>query len=228
MAWRPSNYLVEAELDNTKPGKVTGWMQFVGMEEIVRFDLDGDLHRDIRGAKIRLSGCACDDEKAARYMKGFSPIQKGKAGDITAGLPPYDYVRGYVYVEWFDEANGRVVLELDSDQVEVIGTPLPAEECEPISRAQQNRNMAEFLSGLSREMQAPAAAIGIKQPVVSDPNFTHWVIVDGQVAGEAHSVQQNGEGVCFAFVRLFVTPEMAEYGYVESAILQLKNGPSRN
>ncbi len=28
MAWRPTEYLLEGELDNTTPGKVTGWMQF--------------------------------------------------------------------------------------------------------------------------------------------------------------------------------------------------------
>ena len=31
MAWRPSEYLIDGELDNTNPGKVTGWMRFAGM-----------------------------------------------------------------------------------------------------------------------------------------------------------------------------------------------------
>jgi hypothetical protein len=30
MAWRPSEYLIDGELDNTTPGKVTGWMRFAG------------------------------------------------------------------------------------------------------------------------------------------------------------------------------------------------------
>jgi len=41
MAWRPYENLVEGELDNTVAGKVSGWMQFVGMEEIVKIDLVG-------------------------------------------------------------------------------------------------------------------------------------------------------------------------------------------
>src|SRR5207244_2413334 len=53
MAWRPTQYLLEGELDNTVPGKVTGWMRFVGLKRQVTFDLKGDFHRDIRGAKIR-------------------------------------------------------------------------------------------------------------------------------------------------------------------------------
>ena len=31
MAWRPNRYLLEGELDNTQPGKVTGWMRFAGL-----------------------------------------------------------------------------------------------------------------------------------------------------------------------------------------------------
>jgi hypothetical protein len=62
MAWRISSYLVEGELDNTHLGKVTGWMQFAGMKEKVTFDMKGDFHRDIRGAKIRFRGDASETD----------------------------------------------------------------------------------------------------------------------------------------------------------------------
>jgi len=39
MAWRPNEYLIEAELDNSVPEKVTGWMRFAGIKEKVVFDL---------------------------------------------------------------------------------------------------------------------------------------------------------------------------------------------
>jgi len=39
MAWRPTEYLIEGRLDNTAPGKVTGWMTFAGLKEKVTFDL---------------------------------------------------------------------------------------------------------------------------------------------------------------------------------------------
>jgi len=126
MAWRPTQYLKEGELDNTIPGKVTGWMQFAGMKEKVTFELEGDFHRDIRGAKIRFTGDGSDnDPEAARYMDGFSPNQKGKVGDITAGMPPHDYTEGMPYIEWFSDDNGRVVLELDHpDHPQGRGRPL--------------------------------------------------------------------------------------------------------
>jgi hypothetical protein len=88
-------------------------------------------------------------------MEDFAPQQTGRVGDITAGLPPVDYVN-YPYVEWYSQENGRVVLELGADQVEVIGRPIPACESDPISREQQNRNMAEFLGSLAAEVGLPA------------------------------------------------------------------------
>jgi hypothetical protein len=157
MAWRVSAYLIEGELDNTQPGNVTGWMRFAGVNEQVTFDLKGDFHRDIRGAKIHFTGDAYETDPPAdaeKYMDGLSPQQMGKVGDITAGLPPADYVN-YPYIEWYSDDNGRVVLELEPVQVEVIGRPIPACESDPISRQQQDRNMAEFLGGIAAQMNLP-------------------------------------------------------------------------
>jgi len=157
MAWRPTQYLIEGELDNTVPGKVTGWMTFDGPKDKVTFDLEGNFHRDIRGAKIHFKGDAYEDNSdidSNSYFDGFTQHQTGKAGDITAGLPPFDYGRE-PYIEWFGEENGRVVIELEPIQIEVIGTPIPAIESDPISRQQQRRNMAEFLGGMAQAMTIP-------------------------------------------------------------------------
>ena len=221
MAWRPTEYLIEGELDNTTPGKVTGWMQFAGLSEKVTFDLNGNFHRDIRGAKIRLKGDGKEpDGRAAENMTHIAPQQTGDVGDITAGLPPADYVSGYCYVEWYSEENGRVVIELDADQVEVIGRPIPACESDPISREQQSRNMANFLGGLSQEAGVPAFAPG--QRIVSDPDFTHWIVAEGHVIGEAREVKPENNGTSFAYVRLFNMPECAEHGTIERKHLREK------
>jgi len=223
MAWRPSEYVVEGLLDNTVAGKVTGWIRFAGMKQMVRLDLDGDFHRDIRGTKIHLLGTGCDEQEAARYMEGFSPIQTGTAGDITAGLMPQDYV-DYPYIEWYSQQNGRVVLELEPEQIEVIGTPLPPDQCKPISRAQQTHNLIEFLASVARTLRAPTASVDQSIPITSDPAFTHWVVEDGVIVGEARCIGPVCEGRCFAFVRLFAAPDQGEYGYIESARLRVKDG----
>lgn len=151
MAWRPSAFLIEGELDNTVPGKVTGHMTFKGMVGRVTFNLKGDFHRDIRGTKIRLQGRPQEDkdlgdrtESAKEYMTGFRKRQTGKVGDITAGLPPQDYAK-YPYIEWYSDGNGRCCVELEPTQVEVIGTPIPACESDPVSRAEQKANMDGFM-----------------------------------------------------------------------------------
>ncbi len=80
-------------------------------------------------------------------MDAFATRQTGKVGDITAGLPPIDY-SSTPYVEWYSEENGRVVIELDREQVLVIGKPIPVCESDPVSRVEQSRNMAEFVAGI--------------------------------------------------------------------------------
>lgn len=224
MAWRPTRYLIEGELDNTTPGKVTGWMRFAGLKRKMTFDLNGDFHRDIRGAKIRFRGDGNpDDPEAEKYMDGIATHQTGKAGDITAGLPPADYST-YPYLEWYGDDNGRVVIELEPEQVQVIGRPIPACESDPISRQRQAQNMGKFLAQISEAAGAPAIQIGGAGPIVSDPCFSHWVLEQGRVVGEAHSVKPDSRGMSFAFVRLFNMPDAAEYGYIETAKLQTKNG----
>jgi hypothetical protein len=153
--------LIEGELDNTHLGTVTGWMRFAGMKEQVTFDLKGDFHRDIRGAKIRFAGDAAETDPPAdakEYMAGFALHHTGKVGDMTAGLPPADYT-DYPYIEWYGEENGRVVIELEPGQVEVIGTPIPVRESYPISREQQKHNMAEFLGEIAAETNLPAERV---------------------------------------------------------------------
>lgn len=166
MAWRPNEQFIEGILDNTVPGKVTGWLKFAGMKETVTFDLEGNFHRDIRGARIRLRGDgeSVDAVQAAKYIEGFSTFQKGNVGDMTAGLPPCDYgAPGEAYFEWYGDNNGRVVIELGTDQVELLTRPIPACESDPIDRKQQAENMAGFLCNLSQEIGIPenrAIAIG--------------------------------------------------------------------
>ena len=155
MAWRPTDYLIEACLDNSVPDKVTGWMRFAGMKEKVVFNLEGNFHRDIRGAKVRLRGDgeAANAEEAEKYMDGFAQHQTGSVGDMTAGREPVDYV-SYPYWEWYAQ-NGRVVVELEPDQVEILTPPIPACESDPIDRKKQAENMAGFLCGIASACGIP-------------------------------------------------------------------------
>jgi len=213
MAWRPHENLIEGELSNRVPGKVTGWMRFFRRRRQplrVIFDLAGDFHEDIRGSDIVLKNYAPTDknislERDGTYMEGFDPVQRGTVGDMTAGfsLGPwteelaeqlkaqlelnwqengltgteledrrqdiaaryaakiaagelfYSYV-DYPYLEWYSD-NGRVVLELDPDQITAIPPETPPMEKSPQELAQDWANRAKsfgnFMHGMVKSFR---------------------------------------------------------------------------
>ncbi len=113
MAWRPNNQLLEGELDNTKKGTITGWMRFVGMSRKVAFVWKGDCQGALFGKRIRFEGKEKNEGRGGPdYFKCFSTNQSGQAGTISSNA--------YFYLEWYSDANGRCVLELDHDQVAVL------------------------------------------------------------------------------------------------------------
>jgi hypothetical protein len=166
MAFRPTRYLIEGELDNTQLGAVTGWVQLAGLQGRIVLNLRGNFHRDIQGAKIRFKGNGKeDDPDAVAYVGGFSPEQNGKVGDITAGLPPVDYV-DYPYIEWYSEENGRVVIEPDKSHIEVIGEPVPLDKAIRVSTEEQAANLKEFMDEMVQDMekrrrQSPSGGKGL-------------------------------------------------------------------
>jgi hypothetical protein len=126
MAFRPTQNLIEGILDNTTPGIVKGWIDFYrqGKEPLhCKLTLDGDFHDDIRGRVLRFwndnPSDAGFDGSLGRieptYIESMKPEQNGIAGDITSEH------RGTVYIEWYSDVNGRVVLNIDRNQTEILG-----------------------------------------------------------------------------------------------------------
>ena len=75
---------------------------------------------------------------------------------MTAGKEPCDYgTPGDAYFEWYSDDNGRVVIELGTDQVELLSKPIPACESDPIDRKEQAENMANFLGGIAADLGIP-------------------------------------------------------------------------
>lgn len=164
--WKLSENLIKGELSNTLLGKVTGWMLFYRRGEdplLSHFYLRGDFHEDIRGKKIRIVNPFPKDrnetlKREGSYMDGFSTIQEGLAGDITAGIPvngkvPY---ASYPYIEWYSKRNGRVFLELDFGQAEILEDMssflAPLKKCEEAKQTEEkNRRFLKFLVDLGRE-----------------------------------------------------------------------------
>ena len=230
MAWRPARFLLEGVLDNTLKNKVSGWMRFAGMEEKVIFDLEGDFHRDIRGAKIRFKGSADNNsEEAEKYMGDFCQHQIGKVGDMTAGLPPADYVSGYCYLEWYSNENGRVVIELEQNQVELLTTPISVRESEPIPREQQNQNMTEFLGKIAHAMKIPeenAICIDGKTVIKANSKIRGMKLLTQEIRKKLPPLYaQDGKGgKAIAYLKLFTPDSGFTWWITEGGPIKDKNG----
>jgi len=152
MVWRLTQFLLSGKLDNAIPGRIRNYIRLCGGKGKITISLEGDFHRDIRGAKIKFFNEAWADEEFARdFLINLRKRQTGQAGDITTGLPPQNYTP-FPYIEWYSRENRRVVIELDLTQIEVVGDSVPACECEPITREEQERNMVENLRRISEEI----------------------------------------------------------------------------
>ena len=139
MAWPIMRYLRCGELDNTSPGKVTGWMDLSGMKKVT-FDLRGDFCRDIRGTRTRFSGngSPSGSQRARRQIQGFAQHQTGRVGEITTGQAPGSSRVGCPQIEIYSDQHGRMLIELEPEQLTVLGTLRPFLEDEPVRQEQQD------------------------------------------------------------------------------------------
>jgi hypothetical protein len=172
MAWRIDEHVVKGELDNRTCGRVTGRIWFVGRDEPVVLDLQGNPWRDLAGHVLRFTN---PDPKPGE-LSGLATRQQGAAGDITASrkvkvpdcsmeelLECYSAKREFpwhwgnsLYLEWFSAANGRVVIESASYQLELDATAAwtMTEEDESAQRAAAAGAMADFMGRLGEAVEA--------------------------------------------------------------------------
>ncbi len=164
MAWRLANIVVGGELDNTTFGWTIGWIQLAGREEPLRLKLHGNCHPDLAGWKFRIVCNEVRGEQDSRLdVTGLATDQAGVIGDATAeilrrhcewpvgelagqidkgSLPPTTWKKA-LYVEWFSNLNGRVVIESTQLGVERMG--VQAFELTPEQYQEQaHRNQEEL------------------------------------------------------------------------------------
>lgn len=127
MARRIEDLVVRGEIDNTVEGTTTGWLWLLGRSEPVQLELQGDCWRDLAGARLTFRnpspGAGEGGDLAAR--------QRGVVGDMTASrkakVPvcrPEQFAarraageevplvfKNILYLEWFSDSDGRVVIE---------------------------------------------------------------------------------------------------------------------
>ncbi len=146
MAWRLERLVKAGELDNTQIGWTVGWLELEGIDGRLRLKLAGNCHPDLAGWKLLIRRfepelpLAGDDEERTDYT-GISLDQSGHVGDITADQmikyhemshkelaerlmagekPPFVW-RKCLYLEWYSNNNGRVVIQSTRLEVERLG-----------------------------------------------------------------------------------------------------------
>ncbi len=125
MAWRMAKSVVRGWIDNRVKGRVTGEIVLLGRGDPVRLDLEGDANPDVAGCRIEFTNPKpVEGDPTDLYVQ-----QDGVPGDITCSrkcrvpdVPIEEFIRhrgdplpthwaNTLYIEWFSERNGRVVIE---------------------------------------------------------------------------------------------------------------------
>lgn len=170
MAFRLDQAIVRGELDNTEQGHLRGRIWLEGREQPLTLDLEGDAWRDVAGARITFTN---HEPRRQKNQGDLKPAQHGIVGDITVSKkvkqitasdeewqrcmedgkqPPYEW-RNSLYIEWFSEENGRVVIESADFELQITEFTWQMDEAE--EQAQQFANLNAMRNWLATIIQRP-------------------------------------------------------------------------
>ncbi len=155
MAWRLANSVLRGEIDNRERGRVRGRIWLLNRDEPVELDLRGDCLRDIAGSLVVFH----NPSPTTGDLLDLDGVQTGVVGDITAsrkvrvfevsleeaqrlqeaGQQIPEHIANGLYLEWYSENDGRVVIESTEFAVEISEAAWRMSERE--ERTQLRRNM---------------------------------------------------------------------------------------
>lgn len=165
MALRIERAVLRGEIDNTVEGRTTGLLWLRGRTEPVVLQLDGDCWRDLAGARLKFT----NPEPADEEQEDLAGSQTGVVGDMTvsrkarvptcgmeealalqvAGDEIPSVWKHMLYLEWFSNQNGRVVIETTEFELQLSESEWSmdqdAEEAQKMANLQA---MRDFLEGV--------------------------------------------------------------------------------
>jgi hypothetical protein len=172
MAFRIHESVVRGEIDNRVKGTVRGRVWIEGRVEPIVLELQGNAWPDLAGCLLTFT----NPQKRVPdpQLDSLNSLQRGSIGDLTAsrkvrvfdialkealamcrrGEKPPEHLANCLYLEWFNEANGRVVIE-SADYELVISAPewrlTPQEDQERAEQAAEG--MAGFMNRLTQAIE---------------------------------------------------------------------------
>src|SRR5437764_2797460 len=162
MAWRIHNNVERGEVDNRERGTVRGRIWLRGEAEPIVLELKGNACNDLAGCLLTFENPG--ETFALRTDGRMAPLQRGTIGDLTAsrkvrvlemptaeayqrkkqGLRVPEHMANCLYLEWFSESNGRVVIE--SADYRLTISP-PAWQLSSEDEKQRQKSAAEGFAG---------------------------------------------------------------------------------
>jgi hypothetical protein len=181
MAFRIHDSVVRGEIDNRIKGIVRGKIWLENRAEPLTLALKGNPHRDLAGCLLTFTNPL--ERVVHPHLDLLHPMQQGVAGDLTAArkarvfnLPfkeaydmlkrkqnPPEHLANTLYLEWFSEANGRVVVE-SADYKLTISEP--SWQLSPQEEEQRARDVTAAMDAF---IQRLTAAIERQQRGQKDP-----------------------------------------------------------
>jgi hypothetical protein len=172
MAFRIHDSVVRGEIDNRVKGLVHGKIWLEGRNEPIVLELKGNAWPDLAGCLLNFTNP--QKRIADPSLDSLDPCQRGSIGDLTASRKvrvfdaplaealemirrkekPSEHMANSLYLEWFSEANGRVVIE-SADYELTLSAPewrlTPEEDAERAKQAATG--MADFMGRLSQAIE---------------------------------------------------------------------------
>src|SRR5882724_8565609 len=181
MAFRIHDSVLRGEIDNREKGIVRGKIWVHGRDEPVTLELKGNAWPDLAGSLLKFTNPL--PLVPHLELDSLNPVQGGIIGDLTAsrkvrvfdipteeaymmckrGEKPPEHMANCLYLEWFSEYNGRVVIESTDYQLE-ISTPLWH-----LSPEEDEQRARDAAAGMSKFMQKLSDAIEDQQRGQKDP-----------------------------------------------------------
>jgi hypothetical protein len=182
MAFRIHESVVRGEIDNRVKGIVRGRIWVEGRAEAVTLELEGNASPDLAGCLLTFTNP--EPRLLHPHLDSLHSIQRGAIGDLTAsrkvrvfdvpleeademlrrGERPPEHMANCLYLEWFSDANGRVVIESTDYQITISEPEWRMTPEEDEVRAK------DAAAGMAGFMQRLTEAVERHQRVQKDPD----------------------------------------------------------
>lgn len=173
MAFRIEDSVVRGEIDNRVKGIVRGKIWLEGRAEPIQLELAGNAWPDLAGCLLSFANP--QKRIAHPHQDALDSLQRGTIGDLTASrkvrvydVPlqealamsrrketPPEHMANSLYLEWFSEANGRVVIESADYELTISAPEWRLTSAEEQDRAKQAAaGMETFMHKINEHLEA--------------------------------------------------------------------------